>query len=337
MEETQKQDSELDVDAQIAAALERLTTAQKMKEALSQEKLKNALLQQEKARAAEEAALHEQRRKIAEIEEKWAAKKRATEETEARERAEKIAENIRLQVAVQLAEAEQKFKAEQAARVKRAVDAAFLAEQEANAMLLELNKPAVTPEPVDKSQLSVGTEQAASGLEMTADELNANVRQLLRLPALAPDTSFHSARPVAAAPQPDPYVVTPIIRTNGKLHFVDSNELDKFLKIAKADLGFPLNYNRVAALATEFMVLGVAEAYSKMTKTRGCSHDSILGALEYTLRNPEPEIPVAPAQTIVPGPETVDTVIEPMTEDEALFSSEPEETESDVQTQPQES
>jgi hypothetical protein len=330
MEDTQNQDVELAVKE----AQDRLTKALEAKAQIQKAALAKALAAQEALRVRQEQELEAQRAAIRANEEKWAKIRADKEAAEIAEQAARRAESIRVQTEVILQESLDRQRKADAARVKKAQDDAFRQEQENAQLLTELERPLLV-EAVPNASENTGIEAPASGLEGTWG--SPAIRRILQRDN-SPD--YNATREPASgqyAPQPDPAPVAPVLGTPGKLHFVDPNELDQFLKIAKADLGFPLNYTRVAALATEFMVSGVAEAYFKMTKTRGCSHDSILGALEYTLRNREPEIPVEPVQTIVPGSETVETVIEPMTEDEALFSTQPEETESNVQTQPQES
>jgi hypothetical protein len=315
-------DSEQDVERAVKEAQERLSRALEQKAQIQKAALDKALAVQEALRVKEELELATQRAAIRANEEKWVKIRADKEAAEVAEQAARRAESIRIQAEVILQESLDRQRKADAARVKKAQDDAFRQEQENAQLLAELERP-VLVEAVPNASENTGLEAPASGLEGTWG--SPAIRRILQRDNSPDYNATQEPAPCQFAPQPDPLSTPPEIRTPGRLNFVDPNELDQFLKIAKADLGFPLNYNRVAALAAEFMVSGVAEAYDKMTKTRGCSHVSFLGALEYTLRNPEPELPVEPVQTIVPGSETVDTVIEPMTEDEALFSTQPEE------------
>jgi hypothetical protein len=295
-----------DVDAELLVAQKRLEAAQKAKEELAQAKLKKALADQQAALVREQEELAERKRQVEENERKWAEKKRQAEEQEIRKQSERRAQAIALETAIIAAEGEKKFREEQRAKVRAAEQAAQIAEQEAAQMLADLSRPTLVRERVDKSTLSQGLEMAAGGLELSAEESQANVRRLLRLPvdynnptgSQPPAISSSIVAPpinlIPQAPLVPPIVKSepavqsaPQINRQSKVTNFDPNEISAFAKSTKQVLGYELQYQRIELLCAKFGVSAVAAEFEKMNVKRGASHDDTLAALENNLRNLE--------------------------------------------------
>jgi chromosome segregation ATPase len=264
-----------DVDAELLVAQKRLEAALKAKEELAQAKLKKALADQQAALVREQEELAERKRQVEENERKWAEKKRQAEEQEIRKQSERRAQAIALETAIIAAEGEKKFREEQRAKVRAAEQAAQIAEQEAAQMLADLSRPTLVRERVDKSTLSQGLEMAAGGLELSAEESQANVRRLLRLPVdynnptgSQPPAISSSivAPPINVIPQvplvppivkSEPAVQSaPQINRQSKVTNFDPNEISAFAKSTKQVLGYELQYQRIELLCAEFGVSG---------------------------------------------------------------------------------
>ena len=289
MEDIQNQDVELAVKE----AQDRLGKALEAKAQIQRAALDKALAAQEAQRVKQEQELEAQRETIRANEAKWAKIRADKEAAEVAEQAARRAEQIRVQTELILQESIDRQRKADAARIKKAQDDAFRQEQENAQLLAELKRP-VPVEPVTNASENTGIESSASALEGQCWG-NPMLNRILHRPGIDYNATDTPAL-VQFALQPDPYVAPPIIRTPGKLNFVDPNELHQFLKIAKKELGFDLNYGRISALAAEFSVGEIADACAKIEK-KGCSHDGFLGVLGNMLRNPESEPVTDPVRT----------------------------------------